>query len=58
MSKLIFRRLSNGELMLDYTEAAQRIKCSRAQVRMDKGEKSLTAEEVGNEMCEFLSDFQ
>lgn len=57
MSKPTFRRQSNGQLTLDYTADAQRIKRSRSQVRMEKGEKSLTAEEVGNEMCEFFNDF-
>lgn len=48
MSNPVFRRLTNGELILDYTEAARRVKLSRGQVRMNTAEKkSLTAEEVG-----------
>lgn len=47
MSNPVFRRLTNGELILDYTEAARRVKLSRGRVRMNTVEKkSLTAEEV------------
>ena len=51
MSKPVFRRLPNGELKLDYTEAARRIKLSRADVRKadaDTEIKCQSPEEVGS----------
>lgn len=48
MPKPVFRRLTNGELKLDYTEAARNLKLSRADTKKDAAQnKSLTAEEVG-----------
>ena len=55
MPKPVFRRLQNGELKLDYTEVARKIKLSRQDVWKDTAEKkSLTAEEVGMKTCELI----
>ncbi len=50
MWKPVFRRLANGELKLDYTEPARRIKLSRHDVKKEGAlaeKKSLFADEVG-----------
>jgi len=47
MPKPVFRRLTNGQLKLDYTEAARSLKLSRVDAKKDAAQnKSLTAEEV------------
>jgi len=48
MPKPVFRRLTNGQLKLDYTEAARSLKLSRADTKKNTAQnKSLTSEEVG-----------
>ena len=57
MPKPVFRRLTNGELKLDYTEAARSLKLTRADAKKDAAQnKSLTAEEVGITSCEIFSE--
>ena len=56
MPKPVFRRLTNGELKLDYTEAARSLKLSRADAKDAAQNKSLTAEEVGITSCEIFSE--
>lgn len=58
MPKPVFRRLTNGELKLNYTEAARNLKLSRADTKKDAAQnKSLTAEEVGIfTSCEIFSE--
>ena len=55
MPKPVFRRLTNGELKLDYTEAARSIKLSRSNTKKDAAQnKSLSAGEVGITGCEIF----
>ena len=57
MPKPVFRRLTNGELKLDYTEAARSIKLSRSNAKKDAAQqKSLTAAEVGITSCKSFID--
>ena len=39
MPKPVFRRLTNGELKLDYTEAARNLKLSRADTKKDAAQE-------------------
>ena len=58
MPKPVFRRLTNGELKLDYTEAARSIKLSRSNTKKDAAQnKSQAAEEVGIKSCEIFIEW-